>query len=142
MLGQLLAPESRRIAYQAGLRESAARGNSDKVNNNLNNNKILWDSWNNYDKVSINGQLYAKSGDRLYSKHAVDRMQPSGNRFGPYIYEAGGDYGRSVAPQFIEDVINTTQPILQENGNLLYTSGNVKVVTNRQGAVVTVITYR
>ena len=33
------------------------------------------------------GRLYAKVGDRLYSRHAVNRMQPSGNRFGPNIYQ-------------------------------------------------------
>lgn len=75
--GGTLAPESRRIAYQAGLRESTARGNSDEATNHLNNMKILWNSWNNHDKISINGQLYAKIGDRLYSKHARYRYNLS-----------------------------------------------------------------
>ena len=83
-------------------------------------------------------------GDRLYSKHAVDRMQPSGNRFGPNIYQGinGQNYGRSVAPQYVEYVISTAEPKLQDNGNLSYKSGTIKVITNQQGAVVTIMTYK
>ncbi|WP_196598984.1 hypothetical protein [Pectinatus frisingensis] len=106
--------------------------------------KIPWNSWTDYEKVTItiNGevQTYAKVGDRLYSKHAVDRMQPSGNRYGSSITQAGGDYGRSVAPEYIEQVIKEVKPVLQENGNLSYTSGSLQVITNQQGAVVTIIT--
>uniref|UniRef100_UPI0018C56611 hypothetical protein n=1 Tax=Pectinatus frisingensis TaxID=865 RepID=UPI0018C56611 len=106
--------------------------------------KIPWNSWKDYEKVTItiNGevQTYAKVGDRLYSKHAVDRMQPSGNRYGSSITQAGGDYGRSVAPEYIEQVIKEVKPVLQENGNLSYTSGSLQVITNQQGAVVTIIT--
>ena len=105
--------------------------------------KILWDSWENYEKVYSNGQEYAKVGNRLYSRHAVNRLQPSGNRFGPNIYQGlnGGDYGRSVAPQFVEDILETVKPVLQENGNLAYTSGSIKVITNNTGAIVTIVTY-
>ncbi|GAB6086705.1 hypothetical protein [Alkaliphilus crotonatoxidans] len=88
----------------------------------------------------MNDEEYAKVGDRLYSKHAVDRMQPSGNRYGSQITLAGGDYGRSVAPQYVEDVLNSTAPIIQSNGNLSYTSGSLRVITNPEGAVVTIIT--
>ncbi|HVJ48760.1 hypothetical protein [Desulfitobacterium sp.] len=63
-------------------------------------------------------------------------MQPSGNRFGSSITQAEGDSGRSVAPQYVEDVISSTKPVLQENGNLSYTSGTLQVITNQQGAVV------
>ena len=105
--------------------------------------KIPWDSWQNYEKVITNGQEYAKVGDRLYSRHAVNRTQPSGNRFGPNIYLGlyGEDYGRSVAPQFVEDVIHSVKPFIQDNGNLVYISGTVKVVTNQQGSVITIVTY-
>lgn len=106
--------------------------------------KLPWNSWESYEKVELNNQIYAKIGNRLYSKHAVNRMQPSGNRFGPNIYQElnGVDYGRSIGPQYIEDVINSSKAIFQpETGNYVYTSGTVKVVLNPQGAVVTVITY-
>ncbi len=102
--------------------------------------KILWGSWSDYKKVTSNGQTYAKVGNRLYSKHAVDRMQPSGNRYGSQITQAGGDYGRSVSPTFVENVIRSTKPVVQQNGNLSYKSGTLQVITNKQGAVVTIIT--
>ena len=40
--------------------------------------KLPWDSWQNYRKVTVDGRQYAQIGHRLYSQHAVDRMQPSG----------------------------------------------------------------
>ncbi len=107
--------------------------------------KLPWDSWQAYEKITQDGQTYAKIGNRLYTKHAVNRMQPSGNRFGPNIYQGlgGKDYGRSISPQFIEDVISSTKPIYQpETGNFVHTLGTVKVIVNSQGAVITVITYQ
>jgi len=72
-------------------------------------------------------------------------MQPSGNRFGVNIEQAStrpGEYGRSISPTFIEDVIAASKPVLQEDtGNFIHTSGSVKVILNRHGAVVSVITY-
>ena len=61
----------------------------------------------------------------------------------PEIYQTGthGNLGRSVAPQFVEDAISSVKPILQQNGNLSYTSGSLQVITNQQGAVVTIITH-
>jgi len=105
--------------------------------------KIPWDSWQNYEKITENGQEYAKVGDRLYSKHAVSRMQPSGKKFtvGDAIVQAGGVSGRSVAPQFVEDVISSVKPVFQPvTGNYIYSSGTVKIVTNEYGHVVTIMT--
>ncbi|MEW4415260.1 hypothetical protein [Clostridium sp. AN503] len=47
--------------------------------------KIPWGDWSDYEHVTKDGQTYAKVGDRLYSRHAVERMQPSGNRYGSNI---------------------------------------------------------
>ena len=107
-------------------------------------NAILWDSWQNYPKIEMDGHRYAKVGDRPYSKHAVDRMQPSGNRFGPNIYQGinGSNYGRSIAPQYVEYIIATTKSQPQDNGNLSYQSGTIQIITNQQGAVVTIMTYK
>ena len=58
-----------------------------------------------------------------------------------YLGLLGEDYGRSVAPQFVEDIIHSIKPYIQDNGNLVYISGTVKIVTNQQGAIVTIITY-
>jgi len=66
------------------------------------------------------------------------------DRFGPNITQGyGTDYGRSIAPQYVEDIINSTKGILQpETGNYVHHFGTVKVVVNQQGAVVTIITYQ
>jgi len=116
--------------------------------------KLLWTSWHEYPKVTADGQTYAKIGERLYSKHAVDRMQPSGLRFSPrpgpdeggttggmpQIFQAGGDYGRSVSPNFIEDVIGSTRGVPQENGNFIHDGGGLQVILSPEGRVVTVMT--
>ena len=78
---------------------------SDVDTNELSNlDKIPWNSWDDYEKLIQNGQEYAKVGDRLYSRHAVDRMQPSGRRYtvGGAIIQVGGVDGRSIAPQYVE----------------------------------------
>lgn len=120
---------------QCPVAETAASGNIDR---------LYWGRWNDYEHILVDGQEYAKIGERLYTKHAVERMQPSGNRYGTNIYQAssayGNNYGRSVAPQYIEDVIRSTAPVIQENGNLSYISGTLQVITNSRGDVVTVIT--
>ncbi len=112
--------------------------------------RIPWTSWRNYEKVTVDGQEYAQVGDRLFSRHAVDRMQPSGLRGTtsgsggmPQIRQTGGgyDYGRGVAPQYIEDAIASSRGVVQENGNISHTSGSVQVILNPKGAVVTVITH-
>ena len=106
--------------------------------------KIPWNSWQGYEKETFNGREYAKVGKRLYSKHAVDRMQPSGKRYkiGDAILQVGGVDGRSIAPQFVEDVIRSSKPVYQQKtGNYEYVLGMVKVITNPQGCVVTIMTY-
>lgn len=58
-----------------------------------------------------------KEWGAIYVSHKVpkvDRMQLSGNRFGSNNCQAGGDYGRGVAPQFIEDVISSAKPKLRK----------------------------
>src|SRR5579875_2149029 len=93
--------------------------------------KVLWGSWNDCEHVEVDGQTYAKVGDRLYSKHAVDRMQPSWNRFGHQVTTAGGDYGRSVSPNYVNHVIDNSRGVLQENGNYSHTLGSLQVIVNK-----------
>ena len=50
------------------------------------------------------------------------------------------NYGRSVSPTFVEDVIQNGSRALQENGNISYSSGTVEVITNIRGDVVTIMT--
>ena len=37
------------------------------------NEKLLWGSWDDYPKTTINGRDYAKIGDNYYTQHAVDK---------------------------------------------------------------------
>jgi hypothetical protein len=87
---------------------------------------------------------------------AVDRMQPSGMRYSsrpgpdeggstggmPQIFQVGGsyDYGRSVSPNFVEDVIGNTAGDPQENGNYMHDGGGLQVILSPEGRVVTVMT--
>ena len=108
--------------------------------------KILWGSWDDYGKTIVDGNEYAQVGNRLFSRHATDRMQPSGNRYWtggqgggmPQFRQTGGgyDYGRGVAPQFVEDAISTSRGVLQPNGNISHTSGSLQIILNQQGNVV------
>ncbi|MGH7489627.1 MAG: hypothetical protein ACREMY_29100, partial [bacterium] len=94
-------------------------------------------------------------------RHAVDRLQPSGMRYSssspdirsmmgdrpyvhrPQIYQSGGgyDYGRSVAPQYVEEVIQNSPGVPQLNGNISHQLGTLQVITSPEGRVVTVITH-
>jgi RHS repeat-associated protein len=90
--------------------------------------KILWESWQNYPKVTRGGRTYARVGDRLYTRHAVDRLQPSG--LGAPPGQVGP--GRSISPTFVEDVIRTGQKTTVTVDGVertIHTSGSVKVVT-------------
>jgi RHS repeat-associated protein len=101
--------------------------------------RLLWTSWQNYPKVTADGREYAQIGDRLYTQHAVDRMAPKG--LGTPAGAPGP--GRSISPNFIEDVLSNTQgvPVKGPAGEprLSYTSGSVQVITEN-GIVITVIT--
>lgn len=101
--------------------------------------RLLWTSWQNYPKVTQGGREYAQIGDRLYSHHAVDRLQPSG--LGAPAGATGA--GRSVSPNFVEDVLGSTKgvPVKGPNGEarLSFTSGTVQVITE-DSIVITVIT--
>jgi hypothetical protein len=110
----------------------------------IENAHLQWDSWQNYEKVVIDGQIYAKIGDKLYTKHGVERLQPSGHRYrlegGSSIYQAGGVEGRSIPPSYVNYIIDTTIPYIND-GKLVYESGNVRVVTNQYGGVISAITH-
>lgn len=102
--------------------------------------KLLWTSWDQCSKVEFNKRLYAKIGDRLYTRHAIDMMQPSGLGF-----SAGAEkIGRSCAPGFIEHVIkHGKKSVVDYKGveRSIYLSGTTQVVTELNGKIIiTVIT--
>jgi len=104
-------------------------------------NGLEWNSWQSYQKQNIGGRQYARIGDRLYSQHAVDRMQPSG--LGSPAGTVGA--GRNISPNIVEDVIkNGIKESSVSNGikRTVYWSGDVGVVTERGGKVVVTILRR
>ena len=119
-------------------------------------NKLLWGKWDDYKHITIDGNEYAEIGDRFYTRHAVARMQPSGMRYSNVsaggrvkasrIIDAGElDYGRSISPNYIEDIINRgTISTQQVKGveRTVYSSGSVDVITEQKGKIViTIKTY-
>ncbi|HXL19232.1 MAG TPA: hypothetical protein VN961_17090, partial [Streptosporangiaceae bacterium] len=101
--------------------------------------RATWGSWNDYSKVTIGGRQYADINGTLYSRHAVERMGPSG-----LGNAAGGVAGRSISPNFVQDVLDnpdSVTPVKGPNGEprLSYVSGSVQVITEN-GIVVTIIT--
>ncbi|MBI3563455.1 MAG: hypothetical protein HY080_17260 [Gammaproteobacteria bacterium] len=103
--------------------------------------RLLWGSWKDYSKVSIEGREYAQIGDRLYTQHSVNRMQPSG------LGAPAGELtpGRNISPNFVEDVIRTgqqTHTVVDDVSRTVHWSGNVGVVTENGGNVVVTILRR
>jgi hypothetical protein len=114
------------------------RGGLRGVNGVPSGGRIPWRSWSGYDKVTEGGQTYAQVGNRLYTRHAVDRMQPSG--LGAPAGTSGP--GRSFAPGFVEDVIQTgTTRSVTVNGveRTIHTSGTAQVVTEQGGRIVVTV---
>ena len=92
-------------------------------------------------KKTIDGKQYALIGNRLYSKHAVDRMQPSWLGFPVGTVGAG----RNISPNIVEHTIqNGTKTSSMVNGvkRTVYWSGDVGVVTERNSKVVVTILRR
>ncbi|MBA3782814.1 MAG: hypothetical protein H0X12_13305 [Nocardioides sp.] len=99
----------------------------------------LWTSWQQYPKVRHAGREYALVGDRLYARHAVDRLQPSG--LGAPAGAVGS--GRSISPKFIDHLLNTVKgkQVTTPEGvvRTAYESGGVRIITE-DDIVITVIT--
>jgi filamentous hemagglutinin len=103
---------------------------------------INWSSWGDYPKVTLDGKQYAQVGERLYSQHAVDRMQPSG--FG---IPAGSDaLGRNTPPNIVDYVIRTGEKTAVTTAEgvprTVHWSGNVGVVTENGGKIVVTVLRR
>ncbi len=132
-------PSLRQQASATGNATEAGAGVADDVAG-----RLPWNSYAEYPKVSVGGREYAQIGDRLYTQHAVDRMMPSGlgSSGAP-----GGAFGagRSISPNFVEDVIRTgssTTEIVDGVTRTIFRSGTVTVVTEDGGRlVVTVMTH-
>lgn len=124
---------------------------------------LFWGTWRDYPKVTVSTpsgpQLFASINGRLYSEHAVARMQPSFQRYSsggaegtvyntvgrptPGIMSWDGHSmirGRSISPTFVEEIIKNTKPIKQVNGNWSYRSGDLNVILSPdKKRVITII---
>ncbi len=100
-----------------------------------NRQRLLWTSWQNYPKVVLDSKEYARIGDRLYTRHAVERMLPSG--LGAPAGTIGA--GRSCAPTFVEEIIqNGTKQVEFKEGieRMRHRLGIAEVITERNGEIV------
>lgn len=126
--------------------------------------RALWGRWEDYPHVTLDEREYAQIGNRLYTRHAVDRMHPSGYawaepRVAPgvqgggrgtggqgQIRVSGRDYGRGVSPENVEHVIASGSRTRIGDRRTSIQSGSVEVITesyrnNQDGIVITIITH-
>ena len=96
-----------------------------------------WGVWGDLPKVTREGRDFAKIGDRLYTKHAVDRMVPTG--FGTSA-GAGGVSGRGIPPMVVENVIENgiklSEQIVGGVARQTWKMGTVQVVTESSGKLI------
>lgn len=97
---------------------------------------VRWGTWTDLPRVTVNGTEYAKIGGRRYTRHAVDRMTPTG--FGT---AAGGTTGRGVPTMVVEATIKSgdlvkTQTMVNGAVRQTWRMGTVEVVTESSKEVV------
>ncbi len=84
--------------------------------------------------------MIAKIGDRLYTKHAVDRMIPSG--FGTSA-GVGGVSGRGIPPMVVETVIangtKVSEQIVDGVARQTWKMGTVQVITENNGNLIVTV---
>lgn len=121
---------------------SEGHGSDKNGGNNGQQERLLWTSWIAYPKVNEGGNEYAKIGNRLYTRHAVDRMQPSGLGAAAGV---GNDKspGRSFPPNLVEEVIRngSQRTVTTINGvaRTIHSSGTAEVVTEQEGKIVVTV---
>lgn len=90
---------------------------------------------------TVDGRQYARIGDRLYSQHAVDRMQPTSlgspaGTIGP---------GKTISPNIVEHVIKAgviESSISNGIQRTIYRAGDIGVVTENNGNIIITILRR
>ena len=146
-------PQPSTVSESRGGKQSAGKGKTEskaskdgekgasKAVKGTTGNSLEWNSWQNYKKTIIDGKQYAQIGDRLYSQHAVDWMQPSG--LGSPAGTVGA--GRNISPGLVEHTIqNGTKTSSTVNGveRTVHWSGDVGVVTESNGKIIVTILRR
>lgn len=116
--------------------------------------KVPWSTWADYKKSGlvetkqVEGEPlsdYACLGDHLYSEHAVQRMCPSGNRYGSSIEYTSdtkkATSGRSIPTGIVEEILKTSD-YTESRGRREYRCGDVVVITSRDGSAVITVEYQ
>lgn len=114
---------------------------------------VKWGHWEDLNKITISGQEYAKIGNRLYVRHAVERMYPNALQHRAKLEtdavlngcERGTDkfvkyvQPRNIPPAVVEDAIaNGIRSIGEKPNTIECVTKNVKVVIFTNGIVKTV----
>jgi hypothetical protein len=102
--------------------------------------KINWGYWGGYEKVVQNGKEYAKVGEWLYTRHALENLYPSKMGRTPGHTSSHDPIG--VSPNLINDVLNdkTIKVInVQKEGvdRAIHKAGDIEIVT--EGKVIITI---
>jgi len=112
---------------------------------------MWWGYWQDYPKVRVGAREYAKIGERLYTKHAVEYFQPSGRRTIASVPSAPGEgggalsKGRGIPTVFVEDaIVRGAKRHQVEDGVLrtVHTLGQIEVVTEQGEKIVVTVSYR
>jgi hypothetical protein len=101
--------------------------------------KLLWSSWGNYKKTIVDGREYASIGDRFYTRHAVDRMQPSS--LGSPAGQIGA--GRNISPGMVGSIIKENKFRIETAPNginrTIYSGGDFEIVTEQAGKIIVTV---
>ena len=81
---KLPSPDAKPLGKRHGRKTGRESGQPGGISSGGKPPRLLWTTWKHYPKVTRwdpntnTMQVYAKIGGRFYTKHAVDRMRPSG----------------------------------------------------------------
>ena len=102
--------------------------------------KGAWGHWSDYEKVAINGKEYAKIGDWLYTRHAVENLYPS--KMGRAPGHTSNHDHLNLPPKFVNDIIsnkNSKFAEVKKDGatRRIYDANDIRIIT--EGKVVITI---
>lgn len=98
--------------------------------------KLPWNSWAQYPKELVNGREYAKIGERLYTRHAVEHMMPKGLNIGSAVE------GRGISPTFVEDTILRGAKYVETRHGIqrtIHRLGTAEIITEQNGKIVVTV---
>jgi hypothetical protein len=100
---------------------------------------VRWGTWQDLSKVTVDGTEYAQIGDHLYTRHAIDRMAPTG--WGTTIV---GTAGRGVPTLVVEATLRNGEKVaslVMPSGVVRETFklGTVQVITENSGKLIVTV---